>query len=648
MSQRRPNPATDGSIHAFLFGFFTIVAALGLLATLAVYSIAAVRGKGVGPADLAPWIVVGSIIAAIAFSPGVRANSEDEPTIHRSMTLGIATAGIVTALASVFSVLAPAVESLSNWLEAGPLQLVFTSLGAVVALASPLIARAMRGARLAERLSSLLVGAADDPDDRFANATSSLNRHLALIAGGVVLAVGLAYVLTGGPFGHDESIYALKARSWTDGTPSTGFSIYRPVGLPVVGWVVLQFSDADMAFRSAAVVLSIGAAGVTWLSGRMMFGVGAAWIGTTVFVASESYLRRATEFLNDLSAAGLLLATMLAIWYHFERRPNGWWLLACAPLGAGAYYMRYGSALGLATIGVVAAIVWARHLVLARRQIATTAAAIVALLVPHFIYARSETGSILGVLRSASTSVGGGGGGLADYFAWLPEHLAGRLGATVMLAAVIYTAHIVVRAVRYPVDERCRSEARTVVFLMAVAVVLTVALGAFTHGEPRFVFMPLMAVLLVGGQALVRLTDMLRHTPRVVSAAAFGIVVAVMFTGSAVHMARGMDRITGARDVIAGSADAVRADVGPGDCSVRSSYIPQITWYSACATYSFGQALPSADPAYLAMFDKGKRQPTGAEREKEIAMTTGELIAVVNDPHQRIGDGHVYRYPTNQ
>lgn len=44
-------------------------------------------------------------------------------------------------------------------------------------------------------------------------------------------------------------------------------------------------------------------------------------------------------------------------------------------------------------------------------------------------------------------------------------------------------------------DPRYGSAARTAVFLTVTAVAMTLLLGRFTHGEPRFLFMPMMALL---------------------------------------------------------------------------------------------------------------------------------------------------------
>jgi hypothetical protein len=48
------------------------------------------------------------------------------------------------------------------------------------------------------------------------------------------------------------------------------------------------------------------------------------------------------------------------------------------------------------------------------------------------------------------------------------------------------------------------------------------------------------------------------------------------------------------------------------------------------------------------VFENGKRQPTGDDLEAEVASTEGSPIAVVDDPSDKIGDGYIYRYPSNR
>ena len=140
-------------------------------------------------------------------------------------------------------------------------------------------------------------------------------------------------------------------------------------------------------------------------------------------------------------------------------------------------------------------------------------------------------------------------------------------------------------------------------FLTTTALLSTIALGSFTHGEPRFIFMPLMAMLLVGGQALAVLLSRLRASPRRIVMVGLTVVIAFAFTSGVARMHNALASTSAARDVIVGAADAVRSDAGQVACSIRSSYVPQLTWYAACSTFTFTDGAPSADdPSYLVLF----------------------------------------------
>ena len=93
------------------------------------------------------------------------------------------------------------------------------------------------------------------------------------------------------------------------------------------------------------------------------------------------------------------------------------------------------------------------------------------------------------------------------------------------------------------------------------------------------------------------------------------------------------------------TSDAVAHDADGRACLARSSYIPQITWYAVCATSGFTAQVPVGRPAYLVLFENGKRQPTGSQLNDEVAATSGVRLIVVPDPADKIGTGEVYPYP---
>jgi MFS family permease len=461
-----------------------------------------------------------------------------------------------------------------------------------------------------------------------------------VVFGLVVLIAALAYVLPAGTLGHDESVYAVKARSWLVATPATGFSVYRPVGMPVVGWLVLHVSETEVALRIAATAIAVGAIITMWAIGRAMLGPVAAVVGTAIFIASESYLRRATEFLNDLASAGLLLVTIFFIWLHFERHPDRWWLLAAAPAAAAAYYMRYGSLFGLIVVAVVGGAIWFRSLAASWRQIAATVGLLIAMLIPHFWYSQQLTGSALGVFWAARAHAAGVGGfGLDDYLRFFPERLTGTVGAVVMVSGVVYTIMLVIAARK---DHRHRFAARTASFLTVTAVAMTILLGLFTHGEPRFIFLPLMALLLVGGQAVAVALSRISDVARRVAIAGLIVVLGYALVTGAGQMHNRMGAITARRSVVAETAELVHTDAGTDSCTVQSAYVPQVTWYSRCATYGFGYDGPPGDHAYLVVFADSDRQPTTAQLEALLVDTNSEPIQVVPDAGGVYGDGYVY------
>jgi hypothetical protein len=627
MVRDRIEPRLAVTSAAAALAFLSAAVAFGL-ATMAI-----IRDTSMSVISPSILLAASAAAAAIVIGRHIDFSKIDADTIAASMRLGILSAVGAIAILVVS-------ENLLDRNGIGRLDFVALVVISILVIASGPIVTWLTTSRRFERLvgttASNVAATAVQPSPPWRRTDTLL--VLAIMA---VLFAGLLMVLSPGPLGHDESVYALKARSWVSGTPTTGWGLHRPIGMPIIGWFVLQFSETETAFRSAGIAMAVATIGAMWTVGRTMFDRWPATIGVGVFISSASFLRRSTEFLNDIAAAGLLLVTMAVIWHHFERKPGGWTLLAAAPVTAVAYYLRYGSAVGFVIIAVVAAIIWRKALVTSWRSILATAGLLLSLLVPHFVYARSETGSALGVFQRAGSAVGGDTWGLSDYYDWLPSKLAGTTGAILIVAAAIY--FVVVLTMATTGTRSSGEEARKVAFLVSTAVVLTLILGSRFHAEPRFVFLPLMATLLVGAQAVVRTSRVLGRIPlRVLgSAAIVGLVIA--FVAGITPMSEHMDDLSVVKNVIVDTSDIIVVDAAGSDCVIRSSFTPQLTWYTGCATYRFVDPLPEIDPAYLVVFENGKRQPTGSELEHEIAATDG-LIGLARDAVDWIGDGRVYRY----
>ncbi|MBT2394734.1 hypothetical protein [Streptomyces sp. ISL-100] len=127
--------------------------------------------------------------------------------------------------------------------------------------------------------------------------------------------------------GHEEAVYANKARSWADGTPDAGWGVYRPVGLPALGALALWlYGDGGAgggaggsvgggvgALRAVGLVLVLGTLTVTYL-------VAAAWtsrrravVVVLVLLSGLGFLRRVPEYLNDIGATGLVLVVVFLL-----------------------------------------------------------------------------------------------------------------------------------------------------------------------------------------------------------------------------------------------------------------------------------------------------------------------------------------------
>lgn len=632
MSRRPIDPAIAG------VGFSATAAAIFLPASIILAIVTLYRRSGGRSIAVPAAVSLGFAIVAVVVSRVVPAPDRTAPSIvRRSLLVGSSSCSVaIFMLVWIQQAVDPGPKT---WLTVG---LLAAAVGIGV-VAIPIAWWLGQGERF-----DALVDAVTDRSSKIVRAPTSNASTLRGLAAVVVILVvviaGLAVVLNGEPLGNDESAYALKARSWTEGTPSTGFSLHRQLGLPAVGVLVLQFSSSDVAFRAAAIGLSVVTLAIMWFVGSRMFTFRSATVGVVVFAISGAFLRRATEFLTDLIAAGLLLATLYVVWYHFERRPDRYWLVLAAPLAAGAYYFRYSAVLGLGVIALVGAVIWWKRLAGSLLPIAATAAVFILVTTPHFLYSREVTGSFLGLFDIARTTTGEGSAGYADYLRWLPMTLMGTVGFLAALGALAYAVGLVLTRSSGRWDDELRSHFRTVMYVLLVSGVFSIILGLTAHAERRFLFFPIMAGLLVGGFAAERLVSVLR--PRVGTAVVVtAVVIAAVAFGSGVRStASRLDDVAGSREVLRSAAWAVRHDVGGTDaCWIRSEFSPQITWYSACATTSYRQGVPTSRPAYLLVFENARNQPTGTALDDEIAATSTFIVTIAN-PHPTYGSAHVYRY----
>jgi hypothetical protein len=452
---------------------------------------------------------------------------------------------------------------------------------------------------------------------------------LAAIALVAVAANLLPLVLDGGGLNHDESAYALKARHWVEGTTETGWNLHRGIAMSAYGYVVFEAGGDESELRLFGLVAIVGFVVATWVLGNKL---GGKWVGPLSAIAlmsSPHLLRRSTEYLSDVPSSALLLASMVVVWKQFaERERPGYGLLWLLPFAWAAFYVRYQSVLSFTLIAIMIVVLFWDKVKSGWRPIALTAGLGLVGLIPHFVFATSETGSPLGIVLFTADVAGRDywGQGLVDYFLLMGWPLGAFIGP---FAVVLFVWWLI--AEWSSVIERTKC-----LFLMIPAAAQVLLLGLVSHGEARFIFFPL-ALTLIGGvmgfRALRR-----RWRPRTIGAVSLGL--AVLLVGSlalaASYVRRAVDSRARGTEILQLVAEEVRDLSGDESCGVMTSYFPQITYFSECSTQFFRsylepeEALSRVDGErrFLLIVEDGKSQPQGEDLAALIDLTTGQPIVV--------------------
>ncbi|MGD2044229.1 MAG: hypothetical protein PVJ28_11305, partial [Acidimicrobiia bacterium] len=253
----------------------------------------------------------------------------------------------------------------------------------------------------------------------------------------IVVVALIPLVIGGETLGHDESAYALKARSWLEGTPDTGWSLHRAPALSGYGYLVLAVGGEEAALRAIGLLALAGLSAATWWLGARMLGGVVGPFAALVIVAGPAMQRRGTEYLTDIPSAALLVVCMVIVWKEFGERGEGpsFRLLWLLPFAWAAFYLRYQSVLAFGLIGVAVLILWWARVKRRPGPVLATAGLGLVGLIPHFAFSLTETGSPIGIIRITSSAAGREylGEGLVDYALLSGWHLFGLLGVLVVV-----------------------------------------------------------------------------------------------------------------------------------------------------------------------------------------------------------------------
>lgn len=397
--------------------------------------------------------------------------------------------------------------------------------------------------------------------------TWTFERRLLLAAMLAWAIVALLNIVTGPPLGHDESAFSIVARGDNDW-------FYRSRGVIAIADLGIAMGGADWQMRIASAVIGLGVVLAVYAVGRAAFDARSGAWAAAVIATAHPMLARNADLLGDLPAcAGMLFG--IAVLIAELDRPAGprMRLVLAAPAFAFAFYMRYGSAPIIAIAGVAALLLWWRALLVRPLPVLVTVLAFAVLLVPHARHSLALTGSLLGVLHNSAGVPRRAyvGEGLVTYLTANPFVYYGALVAPVILGGLVGLAR-----------RRFRARGAWLVALVALGQVL--ALGLESHGQPRYVYLA-VALLVVLGVEQWRALAWPRVGLALVGAAWLAVAIGL------VPYHRSMART---RTTITAAAATIRADRDPAQaCIFVAGVIAQLAWYARCEGTPTRVATPS-------------------------------------------------------
>jgi hypothetical protein len=441
---------------------------------------------------------------------------------------------------------------------------------------------------------------------------------LAATGAGYLLIV-LVSVRRGAPLGWDESVYALRARDFATGAdPRQYWDAFRAPGLP---WLIhLLWWEGREATLGRLVVsgFGLGLAAVAWALTRHLFGRRAALLAAAGVAVTPPLVLAATQVWPDVPGACLGLAAItLFVLATGGDRPS-WWMLAAVPAMGAATYLRFGAPLPM-VIGLLGMAWWRRRTLWRFPWPAVATALAGAATVAAVLEVPALTGSGGAPLRAIASFPRSVGEGFGDYLN-LADEVIGPAAIVLAFAGLLAAFAWAGRGV-----DRGALWTATLIGL-ATGVTLAVVL----HGEVRYLAPAFPWLWVAGAPGLERVGGLLPERWRAVVAAGVALALAAAVVGAALERNR---EASAAYRTTRRAAEAISTLAAGSPCTVVTSRVPQVLWYSGCATASFDlEEVRFPEPpdrsVFMLLVGGFPRQPEGdlLEAYREAA---GEPVLVV-------------------
>lgn len=429
----------------------------------------------------------------------------------------------------------------------------------------------------------------------------------------LLLALGLVLIGQGAPLGHDESVYALRARYWAGQAQDVAWNDYRAEGLPFLSAPLIMVGGSEPELRAVVLVSAVVMVVLTWALARLLFDERTGIIAGALVAATPATLVYGWQIALDVPSATLGLAATLVFAGAARGERVRWWAAWAIPLAIAAVYVRYGAPLVVAAgmTGVAVArwrVVlrdWLRVLVVAVGALGGMAAV---LLVPSLTNSSRAPG-----LAFRSRQINKEIGAFESYadFAGVLDDVFGPVVGVLLIVGVVVG---ILRIRRLPAPSMAGMGAATLLFVVGLNFSL-----AQMFAQYLVPLVPFISIVAAAGLGLLWTT---RSGVTAISALLLVGIVPTWLTAKAEvdkfhewygvirHVSRELDEMT------------------QGPCLVVTSYSPQVGWYSQCPAYGFTTPMreggltrsavlshaqrfvPSGTDAYVMLFNNGKRQPS--------------------------------------
>lgn len=468
-----------------------------------------------------------------------------------------------------------------------------------------------------------------DPDTRRQSAPISVKKEV-LLLGGIGLVFGLVcawMVLRRSPLGHDEAVYALKARTLVEGSSSAYFwNDYRAPGLPMFLSMIARFKGSDLAMRLGVVLFGGLIVLLTWLMGRTIFDQRVGLIAATGMAFSPVVIASASSVWPDLPGAAIGFAALTVLVYSVRGERVSWWILAAAPLSVAATLIRFGAPIPIG-IGALAIAAWRWELVRKALPQVVILGALTAVPVIALLATSRVLGTSMSPLEAVSSLAEDNSfpfyKGLVDYAKLYDFLLLSPAGLLLVLGLAAGLKAAVGKA-----DSR-----GPFVLTAGVAGATVVVLALTLHGEYRYLTPAYPWLWIAAAYGLSEMARSLRRdlvSPVVATLVLLTVLGAV--SDGAMEVRKNEERFHDLRTA-ARQLDAVAAD---DTCAVVTGFVPQVAWYSRCVTTSYsmthvrlaGGSFPPDPTVYLFLVQNGKRQPEGPTLDAYLDRIDGECITV--------------------